>query len=154
MGAASIIPRKGGHMRQTTVFFAAVLAFFLLIAGTALADTFDGDDGDNTLLGTDGRDRMSGFDGSDTLRGFGGRDRISGGNDDDALYGGRKQGVLAGGLGADRIYGGAGDDYVSSIGDNAVDYVDCGAGTDTVDQSLITGPDQDDVFVNCEKRAG
>ena len=43
--------------------------------------------------------------------------------------------------------------HVSSIDDNAVDQVDCGGGTDTVDRSLVVGPDKADVFVDCERDA-
>ncbi len=123
----------------------------LLASAAAVAGVFNGDDGNNRLVGTDGRDRM--FGGDDLIRGLDGRDRIGGGDGGDTMYGGRGEDVLNGGGGEDRIYGGPGDDYVSSVGDNAVDQVDCGGGTDTVDRSLVIGPDKADVFVDCEKSA-
>ena len=129
----------------------------LLASGAALAEAFSGDDGDNRLVGTDDRDRMSGGGGDDLVRGLGGPDVMRGGsrndfdaNGEDTMYGGRGEDIVNGEGGEDHIYGGPGDDYISSIGDNAVDRVDCGGGTDSVDRSLIMGPDKADVFVNCE----
>ena len=126
----------------------------LLASGAALAEVFDGDDGNNRLVGTDGRDRMSGGGGDDLMRGLGGQDRMGGGDGDDTMYGGPGRDVMGGGLGVDLIFGGRGDDFISSIGDNARDFVDCGPGTDAVDQSL--GPDQTpkDVYRNCERIVG
>lgn len=130
----------------------ATMALALLLAsGVALAGVFNGDDGNNRLVGTDGRDRMFGSGGDDLVRGLDGPDRMAGGDGEDTMYGGRGQDIINGGGGEDRIYGGSGNDYISSIGDDAVDVVDCGGGTDSVDRSIVLGPDKADVFVNCEK---
>lgn len=136
----------------------ATMALALLLAGgAALAEAFVGDDGNNRLVGTDGRDRMAGGGGDDLMRGLGGPDRMRGGSRNDfdesgadTMYGGRGGDVINGEGGEDTIYGGPGDDYISSVGDDAADQVDCGGGTDTVDRSLVIGPDKVDVFVNCE----
>ena len=82
------------------------------------------------------------------MRGLGGRDRMGGGDGDDS------RDAMGGGLGVDLIFGGTDDDFISSIGDNARDFADCGPGTDAVDQSL--GPDQTpkDVYRNCERIVG
>ena len=92
-------------MRRTGLVLATIALALLLANGAALAGVFNGDDGNNRLMGTDGRDRMLGG-GDDLMRGLDGRDRM-----------------------------------------------DCGGGTDTVDRSLVIGPDKADVFVDCEKSA-
>lgn len=67
------------------------------------ATPIDGDDGNNTLAGTNDRDRIRGFDGDDTLKGRKGDDRLEGGDGKDNL---------AGGPGVDTMIGGSGqDDY-------------------------------------------
>ena len=132
----------------------ATMALAMLLAsGVALAEVFNGDDGNNRLVGTDGRDRMFGGGGDDLMRGLGGPDSMGGGDGEDTMHGSRGEDVLNGLGGEDTIYGGPGNDYISSVSDNAVDQVDCGGGTDTVDRSLVIGPDKADVFVNCEKSA-
>ena len=141
-------------MRRTGLVLAIMALALLLASGAALAGVFNGDDGNNRLVGTDGRDRMSGGGGDDLMRGLDGRDRMGGGDGLDTMYGSRGEDVLNGLDGEDTIYGGPGNDYISSIGDNSVDQVDCGGGTDTVDRSLVLGPDKADVFVDCEKSAG
>lgn len=145
-------------MRRAILVLATMAVASVLASGVALADVFVGDAGDNRLVGTDERDRMSGGGGDDLMRGLDGSDEMHGGsrhtfdkNGADTMYGGRGRDVMNGEGGADHIYGGKGDDYISSIGDNAVDYVDCGGGNDSVNRSRVTGPDRADVFVNCEK---
>ncbi len=148
-------------VRKTGLVLATMALALLLASGVALAEVFRGDGGDNRLVGTDGPDRMSGGGGDDFMRGLDGTDRMRGGSrntfdetGEDTMRGGRGQDFMNGEGGTDHIYGGPGDDGISSIGDNAVDYVDCGAGIDTVDRSLVAGPDKADVFVNCEKSLG
>ena len=141
-------------VRRTGWVLATMALAMLLASGVALAEVFNGDDGNNRLVGTDGRDRMFGGGGDDLMRGLDGQDRMGGGDGGDTMYGGRGQDAMNGGGGEDRIYGGPGDDYISSISDDAVDQVDCGGGRDTVDRSLVIGPDKADVFVDCEKSAG
>ena len=51
----------------------------------------------------------------------------------------------------DLIFGGKGDDFMSSIGDDGKDSVDCGPGIDSVDQSLGTEPTPKDVYRDCER---
>uniref|UniRef100_UPI00356A9D5F LamG-like jellyroll fold domain-containing protein n=1 Tax=Stieleria sp. TaxID=2795976 RepID=UPI00356A9D5F len=71
---------------------------------------FDGNSGDDLLLGSAGRDRMDGGIGSDTLFGFGGGDRLWGdggegrARDRDALYAGQGDDDLIGGQGDNRLY--------------------------------------------------
>ncbi|MCA9125996.1 MAG: DNRLRE domain-containing protein, partial [Planctomycetales bacterium] len=71
---------------------------------------FDGNSGDDLLLGSDGRDRLDGGIGSDTAFGFGGDDRLwgdTGGgstNDQDVLYAGQGNDDLVGGQGTNKLY--------------------------------------------------
>ncbi len=149
---------QGVSMRRTVLLLAMVMVTALVAGGAALAGAFDGDDANNRLVGTDGPDTMRGLGGDDVMRGFAGRDRLFGGGGDmpgdagdDTMYGGRGRDLLNGEGGADRIYGGPGDDYISSTGDDGKDYVDCGGGTDTVNQELGTEPTPEDVYLNCER---
>lgn len=59
--------------------------------------------------------------------------------------------VMNGDDGVDEIYGGADDDFISSISDDSKDFVDCGRGIDTIDQSLDTEPSPRDICRNCER---
>ena len=54
-----------------------------------------------------------------------------------------------------RAPGGANYDELKDLmrGLDGRDRMDCGGGTDTVDRSLVIGPDKADVFVDCEKSA-
>ena len=132
----------------------------LLAGGAAFAATFTGTDGDDTLESTARADTLRGLGGNDTFRGLGGPDRLVGGagvdlmegdGAADNMYGGEGEDRMVGVAGRDHVYGGPGDDLVSTIDDNAVDFVDCGAGYDEYDRSLTAaGPDVDDVYVNCE----
>ena len=133
-------------MRRTGLVLATMALAVLLASSVALAEVFNGDNGNNRLVGTDDRDRMFRGGGDDLMRGLDGQDRMGGGDGEDTMHGSRGE--------EDRIYGGPGNDYVSSVSDNAVDQVDCGGGTDTVDRSLVIGPDKADLFVECEKSAG
>lgn len=147
----------------------------MLVAGVASAgslNVIEGDSGPNDLTGTQLRDAIRGLGDDDRLRGFAGRDRLDGGEGDDWMrgntgddrmrgeagadfaYGNAGDDLITGGDGEDEIYGGRGDDLILSIGDNAKDVVDCGPGVDTVDRSLVLGPDQKDAFVNCERSSG
>ncbi len=144
-------------MQRMGLMLATMVLALLIASGVALAEVFHGDGGDNTLIGTDERDSISGGGGGDLMRGLDGPDRMRGEarntfdeNGADTMYGGRGEDVMNGEGGVDHIYGGSGDDYISSIADNAVDYVDCGGGNDSVNRSRIASPDRDDVFVNCE----
>ncbi len=50
--------------------------------------------------------------------------------------------------GNDVLYGGPGNDRLHSMGDGGADYVDCGAGIDTVKKGSGQSLDR---FVNCER---
>lgn len=83
--------------------------------------TFEGDGGNDLLVGGTGAERLLGGDGDDLLRGGGGDDVLLGGGGDDVLIGGGGddeadggdgRDILIGGAGADRLLGGGGDDIL------------------------------------------
>ena len=123
-------------MRKVTLLVAVVAALRTLTAGVALADSFEGNDGNNTIRGTDGRDRIEGLAGNDNLFGRGGGDTIFGNRGDDDIYGGD---------GRDRIIAGRGDDFIDVQGDGTVDRVDCGSGRD-----VVRANPEDRLAGNCE----
>ncbi len=83
--------------------------------------------GDDLLIGDAGGNEFQGGDGNDTILGGAGIDTLFGMNGDD---------TLAGGAGADSLYGGDGDDVIYA---GAGDYVNGGAGSDTLDLGYISG---------------
>jgi Ca2+-binding RTX toxin-like protein len=87
---------------------------------SANAVYFDGDLGNDTLIGNNG---------ADTLIGGAGNDSISGGSGADTLLGGIGDDTLSGGTGNDSIDGGDGNDRIS-FQTNAV--INGGAGVDTL----------------------
>ena len=96
--------------------------------------TFNGSEGDDTLLGTAGDDTINGLDGNDAISGLAGADSIDGGDGDDTLRGGDGNDFLDGNGGADRLFGEGGDDTLDlSAGDLLVDG---GDGTDRLILSL------------------
>jgi len=70
---------------------------------------FDGNSGDDTLIGSDARDRLDGGRGNDVLFGFGGDDRLWGDsgegsiNDHDVLFAGQGNDDLLGGQGSNDL---------------------------------------------------
>ena len=58
--------------------------------------------------------------------------------------------VIYGEGGEDALYGGPGSDLITSTGDGAGDYVDCGGGVDIVEESGASDRKLDR-FVNCER---
>ena len=74
---------------------------------------------------------ISGND-NDTLRGNALANRLSAGNGDDLIDGRAGNDEINGGNGADTLLGGEGNDILSGDGDSASDFIDGGAGVDTV----------------------
>jgi Ca2+-binding RTX toxin-like protein len=98
---------------------------FVAWRGTALADTYVGNDVDNQIFALAGNDTLSGGLGDDRLHGDTGNDTLNGGAGDDTLYGGTGNDTLNGdadndqlhgGSGADTLNGGAGDDGLYAEG--------------------------------------
>jgi Ca2+-binding RTX toxin-like protein len=114
----------------------------------SVASLIAGDDGDNSLNGTENADDVSGGGGNDTLFGRGGDDRVDGGAGDDVLHGGD---------GNDDLRGGTGRDTASYAQAAAAVRVDLGiggaqatggGGTDTLtDIEDLTGSAFDDTLI-------
>ena len=115
-------------MRRATMVAVLAAALMTMTAGIALAQSFRGDDGPNTIRGTSEPDRIEGPAGDD-LFGRGGDD----------LFGHRGDG------GRDTIDAGRGDDYVDVQGDGKVDRVTCGSGRD-----VVRAYPEDDLSTDCE----
>lgn len=114
-------------------------------------DITDGTDGDGTdpTQGTEGDDAFFGSDDEkDVYNGNGGNDTILGGRKRDTLSGGDGDDTIDGGYGADTLNGGAGNDII--FGDRGGDQIDGGAGDDTIDAGngldLVFGGDGDDTI--------
>ena len=91
------------------------------VSGTAFADTFVGDIGDeNVILG----------DGDDIFFSGGGDDSLVGGNGNDQIFAGDGNDELVAGAGDDLISAGAGDDVI--LAGSGADTIDGGAGLDTL----------------------
>ncbi|MEJ7841890.1 MAG: hypothetical protein WKF95_08970 [Rubrobacter sp.] len=123
-------------MRRITMAVVFVAALLMMTAGIALAESFRGNDGPNTIRGTDEPDRIEGLAGDDNLFGRGGGDTIFGNRGDDDI---------GGGDGRDRIIAGRGDDFINVQGDGKVDRVDCGSGRD-----VVRANPEDNLSANCE----
>jgi len=103
------------------------------------APTFDPQDGDNQLTGTDQNDVIEGAGGNDMIDGQAGDDRLYGGAGDDSLSGGTGNDVLVGQAGTDTLTGGAGSDsYEFTVGDGADTLIDLNDATDA--NVLFLGP--------------
>lgn len=124
--------------------------------GTAPADTYT-----NELFGNGGEDHIEGRDGNDLLDGGADDDTILGGGGDDTIFGGSGNDTITDSDGSDTVEGGDGDDVIDTSGSDPqpdlgypglypadtdpnddIDYVDGGAGNDTI----TTGDDADTIF--------
>ncbi|MDT0683954.1 Hint domain-containing protein [Roseicyclus sp. F158] len=134
------------------------------IDGKSGDDTLYGGSGDDEIIGGGGNDVIYGEDGNDTITGGNNVDIIDGGAGDDTIHGGAMGDKITGGDGNDTVFGGNGDDYIDTSAplsskplpdrgypglfpsdpdpDNDKDYVEGGAGNDTI----ITGDDDDVIF--------
>jgi hypothetical protein len=104
--------------------------------------TKEGDGSANTLDGNDFVDYLLGEAGADTLNGKGGDDILVGGADDDTLDGGNDDDILLGGFGDDALTGGLGNDtFKWEAGETGTDIItDWGTGTNILDLSdLLQG---------------
>ncbi len=131
-----------------------------LYAGRGLGEHIDGEDGDDTIYGSDeGADTLSGGAGQDQIYGQAGNDTITGDDGDDHLDGGIGVDVISGGLGNDTLYGGggvgdqlsgdAGDDTLHGSDDGA-DIILGGDGRDTIyghgGNDSLSGGNGDDII--------
>jgi len=120
----------------------------------ATAMNFDGNDGNDSLIGGNGNDTLTGGNGNDTLVGAGGDNSLDGGAGNDSLTGGAGNDTLVGGAGNDILDGAAGNDSLQ--GGDGVDNLTGGDGNDTLgfvtnNTSLISdigsGGNGDDTFI-------
>ncbi|MDP5218732.1 calcium-binding protein [Ruegeria sp. 2205SS24-7] len=79
--------------------------------------------GDDQVFGAQGADRLFGSSGNDLLSGFDGDDILDGGSGNDQLVGG---------AGSDRLFGGVGNDLFIWQNNDGSDFIEGGAGFDTV----------------------
>ncbi len=109
------------------------------LIGTALAEVFNGAEGNDTIFANGGDDTISGAAGADQIRaGAGldtvvageGNDTVYGDADNDSLLGGDGADALFGGFGKDKLFGEDGDDDLSGGEQN--DLLEGGSGTDTL----------------------
>jgi serralysin len=94
-----------------------------------------GDDGNDTISGSDNRkrgNRLLGGPGNDTIRGGAGPDLIYGNSGQDRIVGGTGNDQLFGGPGADVIYGNSGNDHIE--GGASKDFLSGGPDSDFVKQ--------------------
>jgi Ca2+-binding RTX toxin-like protein len=134
-------------MRRRALLILATMGLgLLLLGGVALADTIDGTEGPDDLIGTDK---------NDVIHASGGADYVSGLAAADLLYAGAGNDTVVGRDGNDRIYGNAGSDMlfgnhendtINSAGDGVRDVVKCGIGKD--DTAYVDK--MDSVNKNCE----
>ena len=110
----------------------------LIINGDEGDDTLIGSRGNDTINGDEGNDVIVGGPGDDDLRGEGGADRLDGAAGNDVLDGGAGDDVLSGSAGRDISRGGPGNDRI-----------DAGAG---VIGDVLYGEDGDDVLVGGDGR--
>jgi Ca2+-binding RTX toxin-like protein len=107
-----------------------------------------GSEGNDVAFGDDctaqDADSMDGGDGNDTLVGGYGRDTLNGGNDADLLFGDDNDDVLTGGGDADTLVGGQGRDLLNGDGGD-----DCLFGGDSKD--TLYGGDQNDILCGGEE---
>lgn len=138
-----------------------------VIDGKAGNDIINGDAGNDTIIGGAGRDVVNGGDGDDTFivesldraydifNGDAGVDRVLGGGGDDTIRlrsfsAGNSVELIDGGAGINAIAGTGGYDTIdlSAIVVNNIDFIDVGAGNDTVigtagDDVIIGGAGRD-----------
>lgn len=82
------------------------------IMGTNGFDIIDGKGGDDDLTGKTGEDIILGGEGHDLIKGRAGDDLLQGGEGNDSLRGGQDDDFLIGGAGDDVIYGAEGNDTI------------------------------------------
>lgn len=117
-----------------------------------------GDEGNNTLKGTNksdfidgkgGNDQIFGDNEGDCLVGGPGNDKIDGQNGDDIIIGGDGNDTIDSGNGPDKVWGGPGNDNIK--GQNGPDYLNGGPDIDTINGGL--SPDtcvEGENLISCE----
>jgi Ca2+-binding RTX toxin-like protein len=98
-------------MRRAGIFLTLMSVMVLVFAGVALAAVINGNDRNNTLIGTPRHDVIRGFGGNDTIRGRGGEDDMFGGRGRDFIRAvDRREDDITCGRGFDQVRANPGDD--------------------------------------------
>jgi Ca2+-binding RTX toxin-like protein len=150
--------------RMSRIMKVVVLGALILVlsAGTALAATLVGTEGDDNMSGSGVADQIFTLEGNDTVDGMGGNDEIYGNENNDFLIGAEGSDTLYGNTGNDAVdlasfdipgdsdqgYGGKGNDTIGAQ-DGNFDLVNCGAGGSDV---AFFDAGIDKVAANCETR--
>ena len=92
--------------------------------------SIDGDDGDDTVIGSEKSDRIDGGEGEDSLIGGKGSDNMRGEDDDDIVRGGKGNDTVNGGSGEDNLTGDENDDLLDANDDIFEDTLTGGSGID------------------------
>jgi Ca2+-binding RTX toxin-like protein len=120
-------------MRQMALLFSALAVAFVLVGGTALAESVIRCGDRHNCFGTAGPDLMVSGAENNAMHAYGGRDTLKGRGGYDALYAGEAADVLLGGNGYDQLEGALGNDEL--VGGPGYDYYEFYAndwGHDTV----------------------
>lgn len=123
---------------------AASYNFFDAGTGMGIQISVDGDDGNDTIIGSlDLTSTILGGNGADTITGGTAGEQIDGGDGDDSIIGSTGNDTIRGGDGDDFIDGADGDDSIvagdgndSVTGGIGIDAIDGGDGADTLDGGL------------------
>lgn len=102
-----------------------------ILNGGAGDDLIRGGDGGDRITGGTGEDTISGESGDDTLLGEAGNDSLLGGNGEDSIDGGLNNDIIDGGEDNDSLDGGAGNDRI--MGRTGSDTLLGSAGNDTLE---------------------
>jgi len=165
----TIIGSDSENLIDLTGVTPAVFTFVDIGTGNPLQITVDADNGDDTIIASDGFDdtldggdgndvitissglgnlTIFGDDGNDTITGGSGNDTIDSHDGDDVVDAGAGDDSVTGGNGADSIVGNLGNDTV--LAGNGTDTVDGGVGNDSIRGEdgfdSIIGGDGDDTL--------
>ena len=110
--------------------------------------SIDGDDGDDTIIGSEKSDRIDGGPGGDSINGGKGNDKLRGEEDDDTVRGGKGNDTVEGNDGEDRLTGDENDDFLDAADDLFEDTVNGGSGFDRahIDDDLGITDDTEDTI--------
>jgi len=119
----------------------------LTLDGVRVKASVDGQDDDDTVLGSSGNDNLQGGSGDDVLKGGKGNDTLHGDDGEDTLRGGKGNDVVIGDEDEDTLYGDAGNDFLDANDDAWEDDLFGGGGNDEaeIDDGLAVEDEVDEV---------
>lgn len=110
----------------------------IVVYGGGGGDTITGGTGADVIFGQDGNDILTGGTQNDTLWGEAGADQLTGGEGDDTLIADALDTLTSGGNGYDYVYVTGTGNFSINAGANGVDWIDSGAGNDTLNGAAHT----------------